>query len=367
MVKETSISELDEIFQRIDEGIVLKRDILKLLTLSQEKTPYLFEKARDTRDKYDGKEVHLRALIEFSNYCKRNCFYCGLRRDNKNLKRYRMSIDEIVETAGEAVELGFKTVVLQSGEDPWYTGERIAEIVGRIKKDFRVVVTLCIGEREEWEYKLWREWGAERYLLKHETIDSSLYRRLHPDPDMTLERRVEKLKILKKLGYQIGAGNMIGLPGQTLESIAEDILFMKEMDVDMAGIGPFIPHPDTPLSYVKNPGSSELVLKTIAILRLVMKTILLPATTALATVDPLGREKGLLAGANVIMPNLTPIHYRVHYEIYPNKRCLREDILSCKRCLETMISSMGLEISKGFGHSKKVKIEGLKGERINVH
>lgn len=356
MEKEISISEMNEIFQRIDADIIMKNDILKLLSLSQEKTPYLYEKARETRDKYDGKEVHLRALIEFSNYCKRNCYYCGLRRANKRLKRYRMSVEEIVDVAGEASELGFRTVVLQSGEDPWYTGEKIAEIVRKIKKSFNIAVTLCVGEREGWEYALWKECGADRYLLKHETIDSSLYRRLHPDMDMTLEGRIERLKILKKLGYQIGAGNMIGLPGQTLESIADDILFMKEMNVDMAGIGPFIPHPETPLSYVRHPGSSELVLKTLAILRIVMKTILLPATTALATVDPMGREKGLLAGANVIMPNLTPIHYRVHYEIYPNKRCLKEEILSCKRCLETMIASMGLKVSKGFGHSKRKEV-----------
>ncbi len=375
MEKEISISEIKEIFQRMDEGIVLKRDILKLLTLQEDKTSYLFDKARETRDKFDGKEVHLRALIEFSNHCKRNCYYCGLRRDNRNLKRYRMSIDEILDVAGEAYELGFKTIVLQSGEDPWFDGEKVGEIIRRIKKNYNVAVTLCIGEREEWEYAFWRECGADRYLLKHETLDSSLYRKLHPDSEMTLERRIENLRILKKLGYQIGAGNMIGLPGQTLESIAEDILFMKEMDVDMAGIGPFIPHPNTPLSYVKKPGSVDIVLKTLAILRLVMKTILLPATTALATVDPLGREKGLLAGANVIMPNLTPINYRIYYEIYPNKRCLKEDIVSCKRCLEGIISSMGLEVSKGFGHSKKVKnleekIESKRQEtgkeRINV-
>ncbi len=360
MEKETFISEINEIFQRIDEGVILKSDILKLLTLPEDKTSYLFERARKIRDKFDGKEVNLRALIEFSNYCKRNCYYCGLRRDNRNLKRYRMSIDEILDVAGEAYELGFKTIVLQSGEDPWFDGKKVGEIIRRIKKSYNVAVTLCLGEREEWEYAFWKECGADRYLLKHETVDSSLYRKLQPDPEMTLERRIENLRILKELGYQIGAGNMIGLPGQTLESIAEDILFMKEMDVDMAGIGPFIPHPNTPLSYVRKPGSVNIVLKTLAILRLVMKTILLPATTALATVDPKGREKGLLAGANVIMPNLTPIHYRVHYEIYLNKRCLREDILSCKRCLETMISSMGLEVSKGFGHSRKVKNQNLK-------
>ncbi len=353
MEKEISIYE---IIRRVDEGIIRKSDILELLSLSSEKTPYLFEKAREIRDKYDGKEVHLRALIEFSNYCKRNCLYCGLRRDNRSLKRYRMSIEEIVGLAGEASELGFKTVVLQSGEDPWYTAEKIAEIIRRIKENFNIAVTLCLGEREEWEYALWREAGADRYLLKHETIDSSLYQKLHPDPDMTLEKRIRNLKILKELGYQIGAGNMIGLPGQSLESIAEDILFMKEMEVDMAGIGPFIPHPETPLFFVKAPGSAELVLKTLAILRLVMKSILLPATTALATVDPLGREKGLLAGANVIMPNLTPLHYRIHYEIYPNKRCLTEEIITCKRCLEKMIASMGLEVSKGFGHSKRKEV-----------
>lgn len=356
MEKGISIYEMDEIIQRIDKGIIRKSDILKLLSLPSEKTSYLFEKAREIRNKYDGKNVHLRALIEFSNHCKRNCLYCGLRRDNRSLKRYRMSIDEIVEIAGEASELGFKTVVLQSGEDPWYTAEKISEIIRKIKKNFNIAVTLCLGEREEWEYALWRESGADRYLLKHETIDPCLYRKLHPDPDMTLEKRIKNLKILKKLDYQIGAGNMIGLPGQTLESIADDILFMKEMEVDMAGIGPFIPHPQTLLSFVKTSGSAELVLKTLAILRLVMKSILLPATTALATVDPLGREKGLLAGANVIMPNLTPIHYRIHYEIYPNKRCLTEGIITCKRCLEKMIVSMGLEVSKDFGHSKRKEV-----------
>jgi len=359
MGKGISISEIEEIFQRIDEGIILKEDILKLLRIPQEQTPLLFERAREVRDRYDGKEVHLRALLEFSNYCRRNCYYCGLRRDNKNLKRYRMSIEEIVDVAGEAVDLGFKTVVLQSGEDPWFTGERIAEIVGRVKK-FNVAVTLCVGERDYNEYALWKEYGADRYLLKHETMDSLLYRKLHPDLDMTLGGRIECLKILKGLGYQIGSGNMIGLPGQSLESIADDILFMKEIEVDMAGIGPFIPHPNTPLSHVKNHGNAETVLKTLAILRLIMKTILLPATTALATIDPMGREKGLLAGANVIMPNITPFPYRVHYEIYPNKRCLREEIKYCKECIEKKVSSMGLSVSNDFGHSKRKK------EEINI-
>ncbi len=350
------ISEINEIIEKIELGITEKADIVKLLKLPPDLAQYLYERARETRDKYDGKEIHLRAVIEFSNYCIRNCFYCGLRRDNRSLERYRMTIDEIVETAGMAFDLGFKTVVLQSGEDPWFTGERIAEILKNIKKNFDLAITLCVGEREDWEYKLWKKCGADRYLLKHETIDSSLYRRLHPDSKMTLRRRLECLRILKKLDYQIGAGNMIGLPGQTIESIADDILFMKEMDVDMAGIGPFIPHPNTPLGYVNKPGSPGLVLNTLAILRLIMKSILLPATTALATVDLMGREKGLLAGANVIMPNLTPINYRIHYEIYPNKRCLKEEIASCKICIEKMLSSMGLEVSKGFGHSKRKEV-----------
>ncbi|MGQ9617832.1 MAG: [FeFe] hydrogenase H-cluster radical SAM maturase HydE [Candidatus Aminicenantia bacterium] len=356
MEKEIYTSEIEEIFERINSGILEKSDIVRLLKLPPEKSDFLYEKARFIRDKYEGKEIHLRALIEFSNYCKRNCYYCGLRRGNKNLKRYRMSIDEIFETVELAVELGFKTVVLQSGEDPWFDAEKISKIIDKIKMNFNVVVTLSIGEREDWEYALWREAGAERYLLKHETSDSSLYRKLHPDPDMTLGKRIECLKILKKFGYQIGAGNMIGLPGQTLESIAEDIIFIKEIEADMAGIGPFIPHPDTPLSYVKKHGSSDLVLKTLAIIRVVMKTIFLPATTALATIELYGREKALLAGANVIMPNLTPLHYRINFEIYPNKRCLKEDIISCKKCIEKIVEGFGLKISEGFGHSKRKEV-----------
>ncbi len=311
----------------------------------------LFQKADEVREKHCGDKVHLRGVIEFSNYCRRDCLYCGLRRSNTCLHRYRMALSEIFKTAKVAKSFNLKTVVLQSGEDPAYKAEDLYLLIKRIKKELNLAVTLCIGERQWQEYKMMKEAGADRYLLKHETADPSLYKRLHPD--LFYEDRLKCLKLLKDLGYQVGSGNMVGLPGQSVESLAEDILLYKELDVDMVGIGPFIPHPDTPLKEAPV-GDINMVLKVIAITRIVTRDAHIPATTAVGTIDPLGRQKALQCGANVIMPNITPTKYRKDYQIYPNKICIFEDASDCQTCIQRMTKSLGRTIASSFGHSIEI-------------
>lgn len=302
------------------------------------------------RRRYVGDEVHLRGLIEFSNVCRRNCLYCGLRATNAKVRRYRMPADEIVESAEKAYRLGFRTVVLQSGEDPWYTVDRMCEIVRQIKSRVDVAVTLSIGERPREEYAALKEAGADRYLLRHEAADPCLYASLHPDS--VYEERLRCLHWLRELGYQIGAGSMVGLPGQTLEMLAKDVLILRELEVDMAGIGPFIPNPDTPLGTCQR-GTVEMTLKMIALARIVTRDALIPATTALASIDPLGREKAFQAGANVVMPNVTPLKYREDYRIYPGKACLKDDAEHCQGCLRLRIASVGRTVGTGYGHSPR--------------
>lgn len=306
----------------------------------------LYGQADEVRARYVGEEVHLRGVIEFSNYCRRHCHYCGLRADNNRLARYRMQPEEILAAARRGVELGYGTIVLQSGEDPWYTGEMLAELVRAIKA-LGVAVTLCVGERPREEYELWREAGADRYLLKQETANPELYRRLHPG--MSWEERLECLRWLKDLGYQVGSGNIVGLPGQTLEDLAADLLLLRELEVEMAGIGPFIPHPDTPLGGYPA-GSLELTYRVLAVARLVIPWAHLPATTAVGTLAPNGRQLALQRGANVIMPNLTPDQYRPNYQIYPGKICINEEPEDCRHCLEGMIRSLGRRVGQGPGH-----------------
>ncbi|MCL6628988.1 MAG: [FeFe] hydrogenase H-cluster radical SAM maturase HydE [Armatimonadetes bacterium] len=291
----------------------------------------------------------MRGLIEFSNVCSRNCCYCGLRRDNRQIRRYRMSPEEIVDVSVKVLQKGIGTVVLQSGEDPWYTAEIMADIIRRIKsKASNAAITLCIGERTYDEYRIMREAGADRYLLRHETANPDLYRELHPD--MSFQNRIRCLRDLKSLGYQVGAGSMVGLPSQTVEDMARDVVFLRELDVDMVGIGPFIPHPNTPLGNEQG-GSLEMTLKMVAAVRIATRNTLIPATTAIGSIDPDGREKALMAGANVVMPNFTPLQYRVNYEIYPNKRCITEDPGLCYNCIQKRITSIGRTIGKGPGHS----------------
>lgn len=271
--------------------------------------------ADDVRKQVHGDTVHLRAIIEFSNYCKCNCLFCGIRRENRKLPRYRMKEEEIVKVATEAVKEDFKTIVLQSGEEPFWNAERLSKVVREIKK-LNVAVTLSVGELSYDEYAVLREAGADRYLLKFETSDEKLFRRLKPDT--TLDRRIQCLRWLKKLGYETGSGIIVGLPGQSIESLAEDIALMKELELDMIGIGPFIPHPETPLSQ-NSPGNPILTLKVIAVTRLLLPFANIPATTALGTLSPSLRLKAFSCGANVVMPDITPLKYAKLYSIYPRR------------------------------------------------
>lgn len=332
-----------------DEPLGL-HDIATLLRAEGDRQQALFELADAVRQRFMGDEIYLRGLIEFSNCCGRHCLYCGLRAPNRNVARYRMPLDEIVETAKLAERLGIGTVVLQSGEDTWWTTARVVELVRQIKRTADVAITLSIGERPREDYRAFRRAGADRFLIRHETADPDLYGQLHPD--MSYERRIQCLRDLRAEGYQVGAGSMVGLPGQTVEMLAADILLLLEMDVDMAGIGPFIPHPDTPLGS-SAPGTVEMTLKMVALARIVTRNAHIPATTALATLDPMGREKAFAVGANVVMPNLTPKKYRENYTIYPNKRCITEDVDRCMPCLRLRIEGSGRRIGKGYGHSLK--------------
>ena len=275
----------------------------------------LFKAADEVREKYVGDEVHLRALIEFSNICKRNCFYCGLRSENKNVERYRLSPEQIVETAGMAAQQGYKTVVLQGGEDSYFSAEKLAEIIKQIKQ-FDTAVTLSTGEMTFEEYKILKNAGADRFLLRIETTDEKLYKKLHPAA--SFENRKRCLYDLKKLGFETGTGCLVGLPEQTVESLADDILFFKELNADMIGIGPFIPHKDTPLGNA-SAGSFTLALKVMALTRLLLPYINIPATTAMETLVKNGRNIALQSGANVVMPNVTAMEFRKKYEIYPDK------------------------------------------------
>lgn len=324
-----------------------KEEIVRRLKddVGQEK---LLREADKVRHDNVGDEVHLRGLIEFSNICRNNCLYCGIRRDNKLLQRYRMSEDELIETARRGAELGFKTIVMQSGEDMYYDTGRMCRIIETIKK-FDVAVTLSLGERKYEEYKDFRNAGADRYLMRIETTDKDLYHRL--DPAMSWQHRYECLLMLKELGYELGSGSMVGLPGQSLESIADDLLFMQELEVDMAGIGPFIPHQQTPLKDTAG-GTLDLALRTMALMRIMLPDINIPATTAMESLHPQGRIKALQSGANVVMPNITEGEYRKLYELYPGKICVNDTPAHCRSCIGLKIMSIGRTIGQSYGSHK---------------
>lgn len=326
-----------------------KEEIVALLK-DDENRDELYKAADRVRKKYVSDEVHLRGLIEFSNICKRNCMYCGLRRDNKNLKRYRLKEDELIELARKAKTYGYQTVVLQSGEDDYYTVDRLKHIVSEIKK-FDLAVTLSLGEKTYEEYKAYKEAGADRYLIRIETTDKKLYEDL--DPGMSHENRKECLRNLRKLGYEVGTGCLVGLPNQTLESLADDILFFKEIDADMIGVGPFIPNEDTPLGKEKT-GDFHLSIKVTAITRLLMVDINIPATTAMESLEPEGRSKALNAGANVVMPNVTEGEYRKLYALYPGKICVNDTPSHCRKCITLKINKIGRSVSDTKGFRKKV-------------
>jgi biotin synthase len=328
-----------------------KQEIVYLLSLTDEfKIKLLFAKADEARKKHCGDEVHLRGIVEFSNHCNQHCLYCGLRLHNNNLTRYRMRKDEILNTARFIFKAGIRTIVLQSGEDSFYDCDDIEAIIREIKKEFDVAITLSLGERSFEEYKIWKAAGADRYLLKHETANPKLYSIYHQGDE--LENRLNNLRFLKSIGYQTGSGNIVGLPNQTLEDIAEDLLLLKELDVDMASISPFIPSPETPYGK-ETKANVDLTLIAMAVARIILKDVHIPATTALGTLDELGREKGLKVGANVIMPNYTPSPYRKNYQIYPDKKCISDDPLACGSCLTLMIESLGRTVSDSKGESFK--------------
>ncbi len=321
--------------------------LVPLLETEGEEERLLLHIADRLRAETMGEAVHLRGIIEFSNYCRRNCGYCGLRRDNRKLARYRLTREEIVEAAIKAWQIGYKTIVLQSGEDLYFGTELMADIIREIKSRTELAITLSMGERDKSTYSAWREAGADRYLLRIETTDEKIFRKLHPEDD--LDERKRCLFMLKELGFQLGSGVMVGLPGQDALSLAKDVIWMHELGVEMVGIGPFIAHPETPLKNEKG-GTLGQALRLVAVLRLVFPHAHIPATSAMGSLDPVGREKALQAGANVMMPNITPTKVRPLYELYPNKICLDENADRCFACVAARIFSLNRTIGTDPGH-----------------
>ena len=318
---------------------------------TEEDFALLSQKARSRCDEEYGNKVYMRGLIEFSSYCKNDCLYCGLRRSNRNAERYRLSKENILNCCENGYRLGFRTFVLQGGEDAFYSDDLFCEIIEGIKKKFPdTAVTLSLGERSRESFKRLFDAGADRYLLRHETADSEHYGRLHPK-ELTLEHRMECLKTLKEIGYQTGCGFMVGSPYQTVDCIVNDLRFIKEFQPQMVGIGPFIPHKDTPFKEEKA-GTLELTLFLLSVIRLLLPKVLLPATTALGTIDATGREKGIKAGANVVMPNLSPVGVRKKYSLYDNKICTGEEAAECVECLRRRMRSVGGELVVDRGDSR---------------
>lgn len=332
--------------------------LIPLIACSEDDAPRLFAGANAVRAASLGDDVHLRGLIEFSNICRKDCAYCGLRRTNREVERYRLTPEAIIQTAQEAEGLGYRTVVLQSGEDMWFTAERMAEIIRGIETTTDLAITISAGERDMDTYRLWRDAGADRYLLRIETTDPALFAALHPDDN--LEERKACLYALRELGFELGTGVMVGLPGQTAETLARDVIWMHELGAEMIGVGPFIPHPDTPLKEAQG-GTVEQTLRLVAVLRLVFPFAHLPATTAMGSLHPQGRERALEAGANVMMPNVTPTGVREQYQIYPGKICLSDDARHCRGCITGRIRALGRTVATDHGHVKR--IAEAKGER----
>ncbi|WP_371916088.1 [FeFe] hydrogenase H-cluster radical SAM maturase HydE [Paenibacillus sp. P32E] len=302
----------------------------------------LFDLAAQTRKLHYNENVFMRGLIEFSNFCKQDCLYCGLRRSNAAAERYRLTEEEILECAEEGYRLGYRSFVLQSGEDFHFTEARMVRLVTSMKIRFpEAAITLSIGERSEAFYRALFDAGTDRYLLRHEAASRSLYQSLHPG--MSYDNRVNCLRTLKEIGYQVGAGFMVGLPGQTHEHLAEDLLFLKELHPEMIGIGPFIPHSATPLKDAQG-GTVEDTLVMIAMARLLIPDALMPATTAMGTLDHTGREKALAAGSNVVMPILSPLSVRRKYALYENKICTGDEASRCRSCMEMRIAAAGYKI-----------------------
>lgn len=345
---------IKELIDKLYENNSLTKDeLINLIkNISRAEREYLAIKSNETRYRYYSNKVYMRGLIEFTNYCKNDCYYCGIRRSSENVERYRLTEEDILKCCKIGYELGYRTYVLQGGEDSYYSDEKIAKIVSKIKNIYpECAITLSIGEKSYESYKKYYDAGADRYLLRHETANSEHYRKLHP-AELSLSNRKRCLKDLKKIGYQVGAGFMVESPYQTIENLAEDLIFLKELEPDMVGIGPFIPQKDTKFKDEKL-GSLETTLLMISIIRLLLPKALIPATTALGTIHRLGRELGLKAGANVVMPNLSPINVRAKYSLYDNKICTGDEAAECRFCIERRIESAGFKVDPSRGDRVK--------------
>lgn len=348
---------MSRVFELIDklekDRILLKEEFSEIISgHTSETDEYLFAKARTVRERVYGKDVYIRGLIEFTNYCKNDCLYCGIRRSAQNAERYRLTGEQIMDCCETGYGLGFRTFVLQGGEDGFYTDDKVVSIVSRIKAKYPdCAVTLSIGEKSRDSYEKFRKAGADRYLLRHETANPEHYGKLHPK-GLTLENRMRCLSDLKELGFQTGCGFMVGSPYQTTENLAEDLLYISKLQPQMVGIGPFIPHHDTPFANEKA-GTLETVLLMLGLTRLVVPNVLLPATTALGTIHPKGREKGILAGANVVMPNLSPSDVRKKYLLYDNKICTGDEAAECISCLGRRMESIGYRLVSDRGDFKE--------------
>ena len=346
--------DVRELIRRLDGGERLtEAEFLRLLEASDgESDALLREKAVAKRKAVYGNAVFVRGLIEISSYCKNDCLYCGIRRSNRRADRYRLSEEQILSCADEGYGLGFRTFVLQGGEDAYFTDGRLVPLLRELKRRHPdCAVTLSLGERGQESFLRLYEAGADRYLLRHETATKSHYETLHP-PEMSFDRRMECLRQLREIGYAVGAGFMVGSPGQTAEHLARDLAFIQEFQPEMCGIGPFIPHKDT--AFADRPaGSAELTCRLLSVIRLIRPNILLPATTALGTVHPQGRELGILVGANVVMPNLSPVDVREKYALYDNKICTGEESAQCRDCLNARMKSIGYEVVVDRGDPKK--------------
>lgn len=319
---------------------------------TEEAMDYIAEKAQKIRKKIYGTSVYVRGLIEFSNICKNDCYYCGIRCSNRLCDRYRLTREEILECCKIGYDLGFRTFVLQGGEDMYFTDEILCEIICSIKQKYPdCAVTLSIGERSRESYQMLFDAGADRYLLRHETADKAHYEKLHP-AKMSFDNRMRCLTDLKEIGYQVGCGFMVGSPYQTPDTLAADLKFLETFQPDMCGIGPFITHKDTPFCHMPS-GTLEETLWLLSIIRLMLPYVLLPSTTALGTIHPQGREKGILAGANVVMPNLSPVSVRKKYELYDNKICTGDEAAECRQCLSSRMQSIGYEIVTDRGDVRK--------------
>ena len=331
------------------ERILTEEEFCSLIDgMDGEDREYLFARARRQAQAVYGNVIYVRGLIEFTNFCKNNCYYCGIRRGNIQASRYRLTKEDILECCREGYGLGFRTFVLQGGEDPWFDEGKIESLVRAIKAEHPdCALTLSVGEKSYETYKKWFDTGADRYLLRHETADPEHYARLHPS-DMSLEHRMQCLKDLKAIGYQTGCGIMVGSPWQTTEHLARDLIFMHDLNPEMVGMGPFIPHHQTPFKD-RAAGTLSLTLILLAIVRLMLPQVLLPATTALGTIDPMGREKGVLAGANVVMPNLSPVSVRKKYMLYDNKISTGAEAASNIRELKQRMEAIGYAVAVDRG------------------